>query len=323
MRIGIIGGGAIGLLLGAKLALAGDHVTIWTRTLEQSESIGKAGIRLWDEHDSEHVLRVAADSMSQEQHAVSVKEEKLPDADWYVLALKQTDLNPQSIAAIVRLIGMTPGRPPLLCLQNGTGHIERLKAAAEERFAVVGGVTSIGAKREDLRSVRYTGRGTLYLEDSKDDIRQKMLLESLIRAGFDASLSNDILNHVYQKLLVNAIINPLTAIFDQPNGELPEHSGRRLLMKALHDETAAILSAAGMMDWPDSWSGVLDVCKRTSRNVSSMLSDVRDGRKTEIDSINGEVIRLGARNGLQAPLNESMLRLVEALSASGEANRDR
>ncbi|WP_461671216.1 ketopantoate reductase family protein, partial [Mycobacterium tuberculosis] len=171
-------------------------------------------------------MRVAADSMSQEQHAVSVKEEKLPDADWYVLALKQTDLNPQSIAAIVRLIGMTPGRPPLLCLQNGTGHIERLKAAAEERFAVVGGVTSIGAKREDLRSVRYTGRGTLYLEDSKDDIRQKMLLESLIRAGFDASLSNDILNHVYQKLLVNAIINPLTAIFDQPNGELPEHSGR-------------------------------------------------------------------------------------------------
>lgn len=310
------------MLLGAKLAMAGEQITIWTRTKEQSERIGKSGITLWDEHGAELVLRVKADTLSRKRLADPERIERLA-ADWYVLALKQTDLTREAVDDIVELIGTTPGRPSLLCLQNGTGHIERLKAAAEGRFAVIAGVTSFGAKREDSRTVRYTGLGPLYVEASQDTVRQKMLLTSLVRAGFDASLSNDIHNRVYQKLLVNAIINPLTAIFDLTNGELPAHSGRRKLMKELHDETAAILAAAGMKEWPDSWAVVLGVCERTSRNISSMLSDAREGRKTEIASINGEVIKLGARNGLQAPLNESVLRLVEALGGGSAANGER
>ena len=68
-----------------------------------------------------------------------------------------------------------------------------------------------------------------------------------------------------------------------------------------------------MDEWPDSWEGVLSVCERTSLNVSSMLADIRAGRKTEIASINGEIVRLAAAMGMQAPINESVLRLVEEL----------
>jgi 2-dehydropantoate 2-reductase len=322
VRIGIIGGGAIGLLFGAKLAMAGENVTIWTRTAEQRESIVKAGISLTDELGTEHFLRVAGETLS-EARLRDAEKNGLSPADWYLLALKQTDLTSEAIDVIARLIVTTPGTPPLVCLQNGTGHLGKLAAAAKGRFAIYNAVTSSGAKREDIRSVRHTGSGPLYLESSTDGVRQKMLLNCFIRAGFDASLSNDIHNRVFQKLLINAIINPLTAIYDMTNGELPAHSGRLSLMKALHDETASILRAAGMEDWPDSWSGVLGVCERTSLNVSSMLADVRAGRRTEIDAINGEVVRLGASSGLGAPLNECMLRLVSTLGSGDAANGDR
>lgn len=310
------------MLFGAKLAMAGEEVTVWTRTKEQSESIAKAGIRLLDEQGAEHVLRVLGEPLSEARMRRDGKEGLNP-VDCYLLALKQTDLTRDAIDRIAKLIVTTPGRPSLVCLQNGTGHLEKLAEAAAGRFAICNAVTSVGAKREDIRSVRYTGHGSIYLEGSTDAVRQKMLLDSLVRAGFDASLSNDIHNRVYQKLLINAIINPLTAIFDMTNGELPAHPRRRSLMKALHDETVSILEAAGMTEWPDSWSGVLGVCERTSRNVSSMLADVRAGRRTEIDSINGAIVRLAVSLGLRAPLNESMLRLVETFGSGKEANGDR
>ncbi|MDQ6418981.1 2-dehydropantoate 2-reductase [Paenibacillus sp. LHD-117] len=335
MRIGIIGGGSIGLLIGAKLAESGTDVTVWTRTENQSENITKKGIRLLAEHGSEKVVKAAGEWLSEERLRTAEKA-GVRSCEWYILALKQTDLSEEVVGRIIRLIRLTPGAPALVCMQNGTGHLEKLAEAAAGGFDLYNAVTTVGAKREDERSVRHTGHGLIHIgsraENSIDagsdaspervpdmadqtSNRQKMLLESLIRAGFDASLSNDIHNRVFQKLLMNAIINPLTAIFDIRNGELPSHPRGYPLMKALHLETEAILRAAGMDEWQDSWEGVLGVCQRTSQNVSSMLADVRAGRRTEIGSINGEIVRLATAHGLQAPLNESVLRLVEAFGS--------
>ncbi|QNK54488.1 2-dehydropantoate 2-reductase [Paenibacillus sp. PAMC21692] len=325
MRIGIIGGGSIGLLFASKLAAVGAEVTIWTRTEEQAFVIAAEGIRLWDAEGGEHTIVAGGEWLSRERLA-KMEAGRLERADWYLLALKQTDLSKETAELIAELIRRTPDRPPLLCIQNGTGHLGKLTAASAGDFSIYNAVTSSGAKREDMRSVRHTGQGSLFLartpersqgerraERSEDDFRQKMLLNFLNRAGFDASLSNDIHNRVFQKLLINAVINPLTALYDMRNGELPAHPARRSLMKALHDETKPVLLAAGMKEWPDSWESVLGVCERTSCNVSSMLADVRAGKGTEIDSINGEIARMAAARGLSAPLNESMLRLVEAL----------
>ncbi|MHA6484741.1 ketopantoate reductase family protein [Paenibacillus sp. strain BS8-2] len=345
MRIGIIGGGSIGLLFAAKLALAGEEVTVWTRTLEQSELIGQAGIRILDEQGVERLASVSSKVLSVES-LNAAESEGLASAAYYLLALKQTDLTGPTIELIVRLIGLTPGKPALICLQNGTGHLQKFVAASQGKFAVYNAVTSAGAKRIDGRSVHHTGEGPLFLANraearikagdqlqhsyemeaetvSEDAIRQKKLLSVLIRAGFEASLSNHIHNRVFQKLLINAIINPLTALFDITNGELPAHPSRLALMKTLHDETASILYASGMEEWTDSWVSVLGVCGRTSSNVSSMLADVRSGRRTEIDSINGEIVRIGFKHGIKAPLNESMLRLIEALYSGDAASGDR
>lgn len=320
MRVGIIGGGSIGLLFGAKLAEAGADVTIWTRTEDQSAAITSAGIRLIDGQRGERIVRASGEWLSDDRltaaSAAKVASEGIRPVDWYLLALKQTDLTTETVDRIGRLLRLTPGHPDLLCLQNGIGHMGKLTAAAAGYSSVYNAVTSVGAKREDVRSVRHTGEGQLFIASASAPeavIRQKMLLGTLIRAGFDASLSNDIHNRVYQKLLVNAVINPLTALFDIQNGELPGHPARRSLMKALHEETVTVLRAAGMDEWPDSWEGVLSVCERTSLNVSSMLADIRAGRRTEIASINGEIVRLAAAMGMQAPINESVLRLVEEL----------
>ncbi|MOA32778.1 putative 2-dehydropantoate 2-reductase [compost metagenome] len=121
-------------------------------------------------------------------------------------------------------------------------------------------------------------------------------------------------NRIYHKLLINAVLNPLTALFDVKNGELPAHPTRMALMRALYEETALILKGAGMQLESDGWAQIIEVCERTSGNVSSMLSDVRAGRKTEIGAINGAVVRLAEQQQLKAPCNRAVMELVDALS---------
>jgi 2-dehydropantoate 2-reductase len=85
-------------------------------------------------------------------------------------------------------------------------------------------------------------------------------------------------------------------------------------MRKLYEETNQVLIAAGMNGDEDRWQQVLQVCERTASNISSMLADVQAGRQTEIEWINGSVCRLAARHGLQAPLNASMVQLVQAMN---------
>jgi 2-dehydropantoate 2-reductase len=132
-------------------------------------------------------------------------------------------------------------------------------------------------------------------------------------AGFSVFLSKELDIEVKRKLLINAVINPLTAILRIPNGGLTETPERMELTRALFDETFSILSEYGVDGQEASWDTFLRVCAATRDNHSSMLQDAVMGKPTEIDSINGEIVRLAARLGRDAPWNRAVTALVKAI----------
>lgn len=325
MQIDVVGGGALGLLYGAKLAEAGADLTVWTRSEEQATLLESQGIRLIElGGKSERLIRVKSIwcEHSSDQKRFRNKNRQGAGCRWVWLTVKQTDLNERLLARLVDITSSSGEESvPVVCLQNGIGHLERIQSKLPKQL-LLAAVTTEGAKRLDSRSVEHTGKGQLWLGEWKGNGRnqdlsrvlsQKMLVSMLQSAGFNSFLSNDLENRIFNKLLINAVINPLTAIFDIENGELPNHPAREKLMRELYAETEAVLVKAGMSLPENGWQLIIDVCKQTSRNISSMLTDIRAGRVTEIDAINGGVARLAEKHGLDAPLNQAITVLVQAL----------
>ncbi|MCM3746329.1 2-dehydropantoate 2-reductase [Paenibacillus pasadenensis] len=325
MNITVIGGGAIGMLYGARLSLGGAPVRMLTRTRQQAEELASGGIRLLME-EQEKTAFVAASTLAEAAHADGM-ELRSDEPHWYILTVKQTALDEPLLAQLKLLLSPGDG---LLCLQNGIGHLERL-AAILPGAGLYAGVTSEGALREGAAAVRHTGSGELFYGPAPlSHVQEKVLRiadpagsgqQALLeqwkqcaeRAGIPAQPSNEMGNRIYHKLLLNAVINPLTALFGIRNGELPAHPKGKLLMQALHRESEAVLLRAGMQTTGTEWDRLLDVCRKTALNTSSMLADLKAGRRTEVGSINGEVARLAKRLGMTAPLNEAAAAMVNAL----------
>ncbi|WP_054027954.1 ketopantoate reductase family protein [Bacillus sp. FJAT-28004] len=325
MQIDVVGGGSLGLLYGAKLAEAGAHVTIWTRSEEQAALLESQGVRLRElAGTSEKLIRVKGSwsgSVSEHRELQDTKKNHT-DFRWVLLTVKQSDLDEAFLNILALLLSSYEGESAaVVCMQNGIGHLERIKNRFPN-YPLFAAVTTEGAKRLDSRSVEHTGKGQLWLgewdgnernRDESLDISQKMLISLLETAGFTSFLSKDLENRIFNKLLINAVINPLTALLDVENGQLPLHTSGVKLMQALYEETEFVLVHAGMTLPGNGWELIINVCRQTSRNISSMLSDVRAGRTTEIEAINGGVVWLAEKNGLQAPLNQAVVKMVQAL----------
>lgn len=316
MKIDIVGGGALGLLHAAMLARAGIEVTVWTRTESQASLLRTEGIRLLEYDNEESSIKINSECIAiLESMAMPNKQA----AQWIILTVKQSHINDE----LLRLLGHLGGQATsLLCLQNGIGHLDKLSLALP-KYQLFAGVTTEGAKRVDANTVQHTGKGQLWFgladenESKKDENAenpQKLLLNALQLAGFSIFLSNEMNDRIYQKLLSNAVINPLTALFDVTNGELPKHPMRERLMKALYEETATILVADGMKPNPNSWQIIVDLCQSTAGNVSSMLSDVRAGRPTEIKWINEGISSIARRRDIPSPLNDAISVMVNQLT---------
>lgn len=117
-----------------------------------------------------------------------------------------------------------------------------------------------------------------------------------------------------RKLLINAVINPLTAILRVPNGAVVKSPDRLELARTLFRETHEVLGAYGLEgEAADLWNAIVRVSEATAGNRSSMLQDVEAGRETEVDAINGMIVRMAVEKGLEAPWNHMATALVKAL----------
>ncbi|MNJ48056.1 2-dehydropantoate 2-reductase [compost metagenome] len=183
-------------------------------------------------------------------------------------------------------------------------------------------ITTEGAKRIDSYQVIRSGKGLTSIGQVKSSGSRKSLslknavekiIDTFETAGFCALLSKDIDREIYRKLLINSVINPLTAIWRISNGELLETEERRTLLQQLCQEAAAIYSARNIPFEGDAYDVVAEVCRSTASNMSSMLKDVLQGVPTEIDYINGRLVEMAKLSGVSVPGHEMIWRLVRGL----------
>ncbi|MCD6291033.1 MAG: 2-dehydropantoate 2-reductase [Anaerolineae bacterium] len=298
MRVIILGTGALGCLFAARLA---PHAEVWVLGTwrEGVAALQREGVRV---HEADHIWRAsvrAADDPA-----------AVPVSDIALVLVKSYQTERAAAWAARRLApdGLA------VTLQNGLDNGARLIATiGEERVAI--GVTFEGATLLGPGEVRHAGRGPTYIGIHPAMASRARAFVSLLReAGFEVHATRDIEGMLWDKAVVNAAINPLTALWRVPNGELLTHADRRSLLAALARETVTVARARGVaLPSPDPVAHVKAVCRATASNRSSMLQDVERGRPTEIDSINGVIVAEGRRLGVPTPVNEVVWRLVRGI----------
>ncbi|WP_082834315.1 ketopantoate reductase family protein [Paenibacillus glucanolyticus] len=318
MNIHIIGAGSLGLLYAGKLASSGCRVTLWCRSEEQADMLKASGITI-EEGTGRH-KRMDSSSLTVCTLSSFAERGAAADADYLFLMLKQQGIEDLA-ARVLAPYGQDHRR--LICYQNGTGHLERLQELLPA-WTLYAAITTEGAKRTSLVSVLHAGRGTTTIgkfmpeQDSASPVSEgndeNELVKQLNRAGFEALLSNEMDVMIYRKLLMNAVINPLTALWRIPNGELLSSPERVRLMQQLYDEGIAVYKAGGISYGSRLWEWIVAVCQSTSGNTSSMLKDVMDSRTTEVAWINGSIVGLGRKYGIAVPTHELIVQLIEGMN---------
>lgn len=318
MIIDVVGSGSLGLLYGGKLQDAGNEVRFWTRTAEQANKLSVEGFKV---NEREETIQISSDQIQVKPITELTRVWEHSPGDWLLLMVKQT-----AIQDVIHEIASLKTRVlNIACFQNGVGHLNVVQSHMPHSN-IYSVITTEGAKRQHDGVIR-AGIGETWLGKSSDirssslmpmDQNESIRLQGLLQqAGFGCTVSNEIDKLIYRKLLINAVINPLTAIWRIPNGELITREERIMFMRQLYDEAWAVYEASGIPVDGDVWDQILSVCRSTASNTSSMLSDVLHGQQTEVQSINGQIVSMACRCGLSAPTHEVLLHLIEGMQPEG------
>ncbi|QJD83611.1 ketopantoate reductase family protein [Cohnella herbarum] len=301
-KIAVLGGGSLGLLLAGKMVASGCDCELWTRTGDQAALLNRNGLTIVEQTGGE-VRKVNI-------RAIPIEQATLSENGIVLVAVKQTAFTPELLE---RLAEIVPDGGTLVLFQNGVGHRQLLTHGLPGRKLVMA-ITTEGALRINETTVRHTGIGETTIGELEIATNVIRSVERMLKqAGFTVLLSKQLEEAIMRKLLVNAVINPLTAILRLRNGELTESTGRLNAMKALFQESFGILSLYGLKNERELWNIVLKVCADTRLNESSMLQDVTAHRETEVEFINGAICRMAADKGKEAPWNNAVTALVKAI----------
>ncbi|MGJ9381306.1 2-dehydropantoate 2-reductase [Salipaludibacillus sp. CF4.18] len=268
MKVTVIGGGAIGLLVTSYLLTFGHTVQLVTRTKEQTRLIKENGIMKEKNGFIE----------SHQVDVVTISKFQANKEDLIIITVKQTSVD--SLIDYLRQI--IPPETPLLFLQNGMGHLEKARKTLQN--PILAGIVTHGAIRQSLTRVSHTGEGEIKIGGER--LSEKPLFNLWSNdSTFSITWSPNILVDIKQKLLVNVVVNPLTAIHKVRNGIL-------LLDSELKKKAYEVFQEARfLLDFPDSeWQNVQRVIHKTAENQSSMLIDILHNRKTEIDALTGYLL---------------------------------
>lgn len=222
-----------------------------------------------------------------------------------------------TLTALEVIIESLPPTVPIVLFQNGLGSQQQVAERWPER-PILAASTTEGANRPSPDRVVHAGAGATWLGPMTAPANAVLTncAATLANSGLTVHPEADILSRLWQKLVVNAGINPFTALLDCPNGDILHTDLFRNHIDGLCEEIASLMVAAGQPRQAPATlrERIETVARNTARNTSSMRSDVQNGRATEIDYINGFLVRLGRSKGIATPVNQMLADRVHQLS---------
>lgn len=302
MRACVVGAGAIGSLFAAHLATIGE-VVVLTRRDDHARALNREGLRVSGRHDFTAHVTAAADPRD------------LPDFDVGIVATKATGLEDAAEALAGRFPGAT-----MMTVQNGLGAEEAMRRHG--RWQLVSAVTFMSGTKHSDTHVEYILDTPTWLGPYGDTPFERVqeIAQALVDSGLKAEALPDLLPAQWSKLIFNATVNGVSALTGLPHDAhfAAERADSDLghLVHQLVDEGKRVAAAAGVELHDDPWEMNVLATKRGSAHYPSMLEDVEARRPTEVELINGALVREAARCGVDAPLHTALYRLVKARETS-------
>jgi 2-dehydropantoate 2-reductase len=303
VRVCVVGCGAVGSLFAANLAQL-DDIEVWAYDLARDhvDAINASGLRLSGAGEVVGRLRATADA------------EELPACDFGIVATKAMHTEP-AIAATAHAFAAGS----VCTVQNGLGNEEAL---AGHVARVIRGTTFPAGKVVEPGHVQWDVKGDTTIgpfEPSPAPLEEvERLAEACTRAGLPTAAVADARGPQWRKVIFNAATNPIGALTGLTHGRVCEDAALRRLVSGLVDEGKAVAAAQGIVLDADP-EELIDHAARPDvayDHKASMLQDVEARRETEIDYLNGGIVRFGRELGVPTPLNEAILALVKGLQTS-------
>jgi len=301
-RVCIVGAGTIGSLFAGHLAQVAD-VHVLTRRKEHADALNERGLRVTGRAELVARLTATADAVD------------IPNVDLMILACKGTELDEAASRLKDRFRDAT-----VMTVQNGLGAEEVVRRHG--RWALVSAITFMSGTRRSDTEVEYVLDTATWLgpyEDTPFALAEEVAA-LVVSSGLKAEVFADLRPAQWSKLIFNATVNGVAALTGLPHdvhfAQESEPSELGNLVHALMDEGVAVAIAAGIALHDDPWRMNLLATERGSAHFPSMLEDIEARRPTEVDAINGALVREALRHGVEVPLQSALLALVRGREAS-------
>lgn len=299
LKIAVMGAGAVGCYYGAMLARAGHDVVLIARP-HHVQAIAADGLRLQTAHFEEQV-RLAA----------STQASAVQGADVVLFCVKSTDTG----SAGAQMRPFLKADALVLCLQNGVDNAERLRLELPEHD-VAAAVVYVATEMVGPGHVKHNGRGELVLAPSTfARISSRTLANALVAAGVPTEISGNVRGALWAKLTLNCAYNAVSAITQLPYGKTVPGVGIQEVTRDLVDECLAVAAADGITIAGDMDAAVRNIAETMQSQYSSTAQDLARGKHTEIDYLNGFIVRRGEALGVATPVNRVMWALVKLLES--------
>lgn len=295
LTVAVMGAGAVGCYFGGMLARQGHRVTLIARP-QHVAAITADGLRLQTTGFDEQVRLAASSQASAVQGAQLV-----------LFCVKSLDT--EAAGALIR-----PHLQPnalVLCLQNGVDNSARLRSVLPQH-AVAAAVVYVATEMAGPGHVRHHGRGDLVMEPSR---HSAAVAQALIDAGVPTEISPNVRGALWAKLILNCAYNAVSAISQLPYGKTVAGEGVRELMRDVVAECLAVAHAEGVQVAGDVHAAVDQLAGSMPSQFSSTAQDLARGKATEIDHLNGLIVRRGEALGIATPANRVLWSLVKLLES--------
>ncbi|GEQ73870.1 2-dehydropantoate 2-reductase [Comamonas testosteroni] len=291
LSVAVMGAGSVGCYFGALLARAGHPVTLIGRA-SHMQAISQHGLR----------LQTATEDLNIPV-ATSTEASAVAGADVLLFCVKSTDTE----AAAAQIKPHLAAHTQVLSLQNGVDNDRRLRLVLGQQ-PVAAAVVYVATAMAGPGHVRHFGRGELVIAPCPQGDEIALQFSA---ANIPTQTSDGVLTALWQKLIINCVYNALSALTQQPYGWLIAQQGVPAVMQDIAAECKAVALADGVLLPASVDEAVAAIARTMPRQLSSTAQDLARGKPTEIDHLNGYVVRRGQALGIATPINRLLQVMVQ------------